>query len=222
MEPIRGLGRRRDVTASLPTHASRLGGPSPTPRPARPARPGGADRASGGRSITGPVPIVTASAALPTPSFETFYEAERLPLGRALAFALGDADLAADAVDEAFTRAYERWPSVSQGNPAAWVYRVAMNWSLSILRRRRRGHHRFYDPAPHAEVVVEPAVHAALAELDPKHRSVVVCRHLLGWSVAETADALHLREGTVKSRLSRANAILQARLAHLRPTEEHP
>ena len=69
-------------------------------------------------------------------------------------------------------------------------------------------------------MVADPAVHAALAELDPKHRSVVVCRHVLGWSVAETAAALHLREGTVKSRLSRANQILQARLSHLRTDED--
>ncbi|MEY2570099.1 MAG: polymerase sigma-70 factor, subfamily, partial [Acidimicrobiaceae bacterium] len=69
--------------------------------------------------------------------------------------------------------------------------------------------------------ITDPAVHAALGALDVKHRSVVVCRHLLGWSVAETADALHLREGTVKSRLHRANQILQDDLAHLRTTEEH-
>ena len=48
-----------------------------------------------------------------------------------------------------------------------------------------------------------------------KHRSVIVCRHLLGWSVAETASALKIREGTVKSRLHRAHRILQSRLRHL-------
>ena len=157
---------------------------------------------------------------IPAPSFEAFYAAHRLPIGRALAFALGDVDLAAEATDEAFVRAYERWSSVSLGNPPAWVYRVAMNWALSILRRRKRGHHRFYDPPGDGQAMVEPAVHAALAALDPKHRSVVVCRYLLGWSVADTAAALHLREGTVKSRLSRATRVLQVRLHHLSPTEE--
>jgi len=160
------------------------------------------------------------TAVPPPAAFEAFYEADRVRLGRAIAFALGDADLAAEATDEAFTRAYERWPSVAQGNPPAWVYRVAMNWALSVLRRRRRGLHPLYDPTVEAPGVAEPAVTAALAALDAKHRSVVVCRHLLGWSVAETATALHLREGTVKSRLSRANQILQSRLSHLRPSEE--
>jgi RNA polymerase sigma-70 factor (ECF subfamily) len=63
--------------------------------------------------------------------------------------------------------------------------------------------------------VADPAVHAALATLDVKQRSVVVCRHLLGWSVAETAAALGIREGTVKRRLHRASRVLHARLAHL-------
>lgn len=54
-----------------------------------------------------------------------------------------------------------------------------------------------------------------------KHRSVVVCRYLLGWSVAETAQALGVREGTVKSRLHRAMQSLQSALSHLDPEGEH-
>src|SRR3546814_2815839 len=90
-----------------------------------------------------------------------------------------------------------------------------MNWALSILRRRRRSQHRLYEPDETSIAIADPDVHAALGELDVKHRSVVVCRHLLGWSVAETAKALKIREGPVKSRLHRAHRILQSRLAHL-------
>lgn len=166
-------------------------------------------------------PSVPASGeTLPTSSFETFYAEERTRLGRAVALVLGDADLAAEATDEAFVRAYERWGSVSSGNAAGWVYRVAMNWALSVLRRRKLARNLLYERPENPVVTVEPAVHEALAELDPKHRSVVVCRHLLGWSVAETATALKIREGTVKSRLSRANRILQIRLDHLHPGKE--
>jgi RNA polymerase sigma-70 factor (ECF subfamily) len=70
--------------------------------------------------------------------------------------------------------------------------------------------------------VTDPAVHDALGTLDVKHRSVVVCRHLLGWSVAETAEALGVQQGTVKSRLHRAHRVLQSRLGHLRETEDTP
>ena len=151
-------------------------------------------------------------------SFDAFYRRSRTELARALTLALGDRDLAGEATDEAFTRAYERWSTLTQiDRPEGWVYRVAMNWALSVLRRRKRGHHRFYDPNRERQehVVSDPAVEAALAELDPKHRSVVVCRHLLGWSVAETASALGIREGTVKSRLHRAHLILKSHLSHL-------
>ena len=68
--------------------------------------------------------------------------------------------------------------------------------------------------------IADPDVHAAIGELDVKHRTVIVCRHLLGWSVADTAAALKVREGTVKSRLSRATRILQSRLHHLRNEEQ--
>ncbi|MDQ2651277.1 MAG: sigma-70 family RNA polymerase sigma factor [Actinomycetota bacterium] len=153
-------------------------------------------------------------------SFDDFYATARPDIAKALALALGDVDLAAEATDEAMARAYERWPNVSRlDRPEGWVYRVAMNWALSILRRRRRGEHRFYDPKDTSLRVADPDVHAALGELDVKHRTVIVCRHLLGWSVADTATALRVREGTVKSRLSRATRILQSRLDHLR--EEH-
>lgn len=153
--------------------------------------------------------------------FDEFYASARPSIARALSLTLGDVDLAVEATDEALARAYERWTSVSRlDRPEGWVYRVAMNWALSVLRRRRRSDHRLYDPADTTLAIADPDIHAAIGQLDVHHRSVIVCRHLLGWSVADTAAALKVREGTVKSRLSRATAILQARLHHLRDTEE--
>jgi RNA polymerase sigma-70 factor (ECF subfamily) len=154
-------------------------------------------------------------------SFDDFYAATRPNIGRALSLTLGDVDLALEATDEAMARAYERWPLVSRlDRPEGWVYRVAMNWALSILRRRRRSDHRLYDPTDTTIAIADPDLHAAVAELDVKHRAVIVCRHLLGWSVADTAKALKVREGTVKSRLSRATFILRSRLHHLSDEEQ--
>jgi RNA polymerase sigma-70 factor (ECF subfamily) len=155
-------------------------------------------------------------------AFHDFYAGSRDRVGRALAVTLGDADLAADSVDEAMARAYQRWPSVSRmDNPSGWVYRVGLNLARSRIRRlthRRRvvviGHAVSEAPEPE---VLEPAILRALRELPVDHRSVVVCRLLLGWSEAETAQALGIRPGTAKSRLHRATATLADRLAHLRP-----
>lgn len=154
-------------------------------------------------------------------AFVSFYRASRDRVARALALTLGDGALGAEAADEAMARAYQRWARIgAYADPAGWVYRVGLNWASSVLRRGRRA------PSPLAErdqadvgPVGEPAVHAALAELDVRQRAVLVCRFYLGLSEQETADALGTRPGTVKSRQSRALERLRIRLDHLRPEE---
>jgi RNA polymerase sigma-70 factor (ECF subfamily) len=151
--------------------------------------------------------------------FADFYRQSRTGLVRAVAVTIGDRDLAVEAVDEAFARAYQRWPRVGQlESPGGWVFRVALNWATSVLRRRRRAPQPLGERDP-SDIgpIGEPDVLVALAELDVRQRAVVVCRHLLGWSEAETADALGIPAGTVKSRLHRATQHLAIRLDHLRP-----
>jgi RNA polymerase sigma-70 factor (ECF subfamily) len=87
-----------------------------------------------------------------------------------------------------------------------------------VLRRRRRRDRLplFEAPPAGAPEIGEPTVARALASLNVDQRAVVVCRYLLDWSVAETAQALGVRPGTVQSRLHRATQHLQHRLSHLR------
>jgi RNA polymerase sigma-70 factor (ECF subfamily) len=156
-------------------------------------------------------------AAGRTATFASFYERERPSLYRALALTLGDADLAADAVDEGMARAYARWHRIEQyDSPAGWVYRVARNWAVSRLRRYRRtvlvsevrddvGRE---DPSP-----ADEALAAALAALPAGQRAVVVLRFQLDWPVEQVAAALGVAPGTVKSRLHRGLATLRERLA---------
>jgi DNA-directed RNA polymerase specialized sigma24 family protein len=149
--------------------------------------------------------------------FEQWYLDNRPTLTRAVTFAIGDADLAREAVDEALTRAYGSWTKVSRlENPFGWTYRVALNWAVSVFRRRNRPPRGVHVMNTEMPTPADPAVGAALDALDIKQRAVVVCRYLLGWSESETAGALNLRPGTVKSRLSRATAILRNQLEHLR------
>ena len=155
--------------------------------------------------------------------FEEFYREQRAPIGRALALTLRDTQLASEAVDEAMARAYQRWARVQAlDNPGGWVYRVGLNWSRSILRRALR-------PAPvwitTGNVVtdhgaLDPAIDQALSQLSIEHRAVVVCRLLIGYSEAQTAAALGLRVGTVKSRLARATTRLQSLLSPLDPSNK--
>ena len=143
-------------------------------------------------------------------------------MGRALALTLGDAHLAAEAVDEAMARAYARWSKVGgYDSPAGWVYRVGLNWATSVLRRRRRQPAGHFDRDP-SDIgpVSEPTVPRRSADLDVRHRAVVVCRYYLGMSEAEIAAALGTAPGTVKSRLHRAMRRLESRLSHLDPSEQ--
>ena len=60
--------------------------------------------------------------------------------------------------------------------------------------------------------MVDTDLSEALAQLSEDHRAVVVLRYFLDWSVEQTADALEVSPGTVKSRLSRALDHLERRL----------
>lgn len=135
---------------------------------------------------------------------------QRDRLYRAVALAVGDTGLAADAIDEAMTRAFTLWDRIeAYASPEGWVYRVALNVARSALRKKRR--EDLWAKPPERMVVELPAdleLRRAVGRLPVKFRSVVVARYLLDWSTADTAKALGLPEGTVKTRLKRALARL--------------
>ncbi len=176
---------------------------------------------AGGTEALPSEPAVVGETRLRFASFEDFYASNRTSVGRALALTLRDDDLARDAVDEAMARAYQRWAHVSQlDNPGGWVYRVALNWSRSMLRRWKRNPPIWIaQPTDVSQpALADPSIDRALDSLNIDQRAVVVCRLLLGLSEHQTADALGLRPGTVKSRLARALDRLQPLLA---PLEEN-
>ncbi len=157
-----------------------------------------------GAALTQPAPDTTAA-------FEAFYRDKRDHVARSLVLSLGNRDLGIEATDEAFTRAYQRWEQV-QGyeNPTGWVYRVGLNWARTRIRRTRREIPSVYlESATESSFEVEPGLERALANLAEKHRSVVVLRYYMDWSLDEIAGALRIPKGTVKSRLHRAIANLQ-------------
>lgn len=100
---------------------------------------------------------------------------------------------------------------------SAWVsIGPARSCAGGVAHRRRWG-----ERCPEGlGAVGEPTVEAALAELGEGQRSVIICRYYLGLSEAETAVALDIRPGTVKSRLHRGLQQLQGRLGHLRQEEQ--
>lgn len=146
--------------------------------------------------------------------------------GRALAYAgalLGDEDEAADAVQDAFVRAYRSLDRLEEGSPfGPWLRAILRNLCLDRIRsaRRRReqrwprtvGRSLAREPRAGGEMVrAELARHVrdAVSELSDAHRSVLVLRELGGLDYAEIADVLDLAQGTVASRLHHARSSLR-------------
>ena len=133
--------------------------------------------------------------------------------------ACGDATEAQDAVQEAFIKAFAALGRFRPGAPfRPWLLRIVVNEAHN--RRRSAGRRtglafriaedRPADdaaPSPEAAVLAAEAhrdLVAALARLPHDDRLVIGCRYFLELSEAETATALDVPRGTVKSRLSRA------------------
>lgn len=160
--------------------------------------------------------VTVEETAADTRSFAVFYEQSRDRMVRTVWATLGDLELATDAVDEAFTRAYERWGSIAGGpNPEGWVYRTALNWATSRFRAltvRRRYQHKVATPHATEDRYTHPDLAEHLAALPIEQRTVLVLRYLLDWDIATTAQALGIAPGTVRSRTARASASLRARI----------
>jgi RNA polymerase sigma factor (sigma-70 family) len=126
---------------------------------------------------------------------------------------------------EAFTRAYDRWPSVGRHPaPDAWVLRVTINLSLDKVRRMPLPEGAVIDlrdDAPHRGLVVDStddatavrlALSAALRELPEKQRHAVALRYLAGCQEDQIAASLGVSPGTVKTHLKRGLDKLRAEL----------
>lgn len=122
---------------------------------------------------------------------------------------LGDGDQAAEAVQEAFVRAYRKLQTFDRRHKFfSWIYRILVNECLNLRRSRRMlepldaGLAAREDPHRDAErSALRADVQAALLRLPPAYREVVVLRHYANLSYLEIAGLLGVPEKTVKSRL---------------------
>jgi len=133
---------------------------------------------------------------------------------------LADGDGAEEVVQEAFARTLARWPEVrDRDDPLPYLRSVVLNLCRGRFRRKPPPLRRL-EVVPSAEtqasvVARRDAVVAALATLPVRQREVVALRYFGELSTEETAQALGISPGTVKTHLHRAIAALGPRL------EEH-
>jgi RNA polymerase sigma-70 factor (ECF subfamily) len=132
--------------------------------------------------------------------------------------AIGDLELAEDAVQDAFATALERWPrDGSPRNPGAWIVTTARNRAIDRIRRERVYRQktellaRLEDlPADEEEMSAIPDERLALIftcchpALAPEARVALTLREIGGLTTTEIARAFLISEATMAQRLVRA------------------
>lgn len=128
---------------------------------------------------------------------------------------LGDAATAEDVAAEAMARAYAHWRKIGdQPWREGWVVRVATNLALDVGRSRSRMTDAVMveQAREDDDVATRLALVDAMSRLPKRQREVVALRHLGGLSEAETAAALRVSPGSVKTHMSRGVAALRSRM----------
>ena len=154
-------------------------------------------------------------------SFEAWARARQQTMVRNAYLLTGDFQRAEDLVQEALIRAAERWDLLEGGNPDAWVRTVVYRQHVSWWRRngRESAVEQVPETSSHAQGDSSLLLAAAFARLTPGQRAVMVLRFVEDRSVAETAAALGVTEGTVKKQTALAVDRLRALAPELQELE---
>ena len=150
--------------------------------------------------------------------FSEFYAARVRTLRRVAYLVTQDWHAAEDVTQRALVKVYRAWPRIERPGLEAYARRAVVNESLSHLSRRRRDLvvETVPDrPAPEPATPID--LGAALAALPGQQRAVIALRFADDRSVAETAEALGIAEGTVKSHTAKALETLRRHIPTLAP-----
>ena len=154
-------------------------------------------------------------------AFEMLVERHATETYRLAGAIVGETD-ARDVAQDALVAAWQQLPRLRDANAfAPWLRRITVNrcrnWLRSLNRRGRptsletdEGARlpdaaRDFSGAIEARMILAPAFEALTAD----QRAVLALHYSMGYSIAETADALDIRVGTAKSRLNAGLAALR-------------
>jgi RNA polymerase sigma-70 factor (sigma-E family) len=148
------------------------------------------------------------------------YGAHAVSMIRIALIMLGDRAAAEDVVQDAFFALYRRWGKLSDpANAVTYVRSAVLNGCRDALKRqarrerRDRAATRSWQDASSAEALAligedHRRLLVAVRRLPERQREALVCRYYLDMSEEETARAMGISRGTVKSATSRAVAAI--------------
>ena len=128
-----------------------------------------------------------------------------------------DADLAADAVQEALLKAWDRREEFrGDSDLDTWIHRIALNAAIDLMRRRRPQAADDLDPdrlmaassaSPDSEYTQEALgrdLATAMQRLTTMERQTFLLKHIEGWRLEEIAESLQTNVNNTKQALFRA------------------
>lgn len=191
----------------------------------------GACRQQPGFRVDGPErDLVLAAKNGDRAAFKTLVERYYGRIHRMLTAVTRSEDVALDLTQETFVRAIEALPDFNMTSSFyTWIYRIARNLAFDRFRRKKTaGWQKEYDDGIDLKVVpgvgqtvpLEPSravaaqqsldvVRAALDELRPEYREIILLREVEDMSYEEISETLGLKMGTVMSRLFQARMRLR-------------
>lgn len=140
-------------------------------------------------------------------------ETVRLKLYKTALLYLGSESMAVDAVDEAVYKAYRGMKRLRQQEYFdTWITRILINECHNELRRRKH----FADTEELPETAQEEfdalPLREAVRKLPKELKEIVILRYFAGYTLAETAQTLHIPQGTAATRQRRALMLLKLEL----------
>jgi RNA polymerase sigma-70 factor (ECF subfamily) len=156
-------------------------------------------------------------------AFATLVERYEKPVYNVALRMLRNPEDARDIAQTVFLKAYQNLSSYDpQYKFYSWIYRMAINESLNILRVRGRNvgpvdeQYPADDAGPVESLAGDEdrtAVLGALDRLKPEYRAVIVLRYFVDQNYEDIGQALNIDAKTVKSRLFTARQLLKEQLA---------
>jgi DNA-directed RNA polymerase specialized sigma24 family protein len=170
-----------------------------------------------GTDRTEPAALLSAAEAildeLQSDDFVECYRMYYPRLVRAMSLAGADASRSEDLAQEAFARTLAHWRRVRRGaNPAGYAYRTAFHLlarplaKTSVLTTDADAGRS--EPGPEGLATTRLAVEQRIAAMPPRRRACAVACLVVGLSVADTARAMRIAEGTVRKHLEEARTDL--------------
>ncbi|HLX34116.1 MAG TPA: sigma factor-like helix-turn-helix DNA-binding protein [Candidatus Limnocylindrales bacterium] len=150
---------------------------------------------------------IAITAAESNDRVEAVYRADAERLWRAVFAFTGDAEIASDAVAEAFAQVIRRGSAVR--DPAAWAWRAAFRISAGAMQARRVGERLPAPAGEHHDEYGDPDLIAALRLLPDAQRAAVILFYYAGLPVRDVAARLGTNSLAVRANLSRGRGRLR-------------